>query len=231
MNNTNQNQSFEVDVLFLSKKLWNRKFLILFTAVIGASLALLGSVLFLPKQYTSTTRIYVVNQNKETNNLTTQELQAGTYLVNDYKEIITSVDVMNQVIADNNLNYTPQELNENVKVTIPTDTRVISISVEVPDNEEAANLANAIREVASEKIKDVTKVEDVTTLEVAEPAALPSSPNIKRNAALGFLAGMFITIAALLLKEVVDDRVKRPEDIEEVLGMTLLGVVPHTDNL
>lgn len=227
----NSNQTFEVDVLFLSKKLWNRKFLILLISIICASVAFLGSSLLLQKQYTSTTRIYVVNQNKESTNLTTQELQAGTYLVNDYKEIITSVDVMTRVVENNNLTYTPQELRSNLKVSIPTDTRVISISVEVPDNVEAAELANAIREVAADKIKEVTKVEDVTTLEAAIPATSPSSPNVKRNTFLGFVVGMFLTIAFLLLTEVVDDRVKRPEDIEEVLGMTLLGVVPHTDNL
>lgn len=55
--------------------------------------------------------------------------------------------------------------------------------------------------------------------------------NIKRNAALGALVGGFLAIVGILVLEVLDDRVRRPEDVEEVLGMTLLGVVPDIDKL
>ena len=85
--------------------------------------------------------------------------------------------------------------------------------------------------MAAEKIKAVTKVDDVTTLESATKASHPSSPNVKKNAAIGFLAGAFVAIVGILVAEVLDDRVRRPEDIEEVLGMTLLGVVPDADKL
>ncbi len=71
----------------------------------------------------------------------------------------------------------------------------------------------------------------MTTLEAAEVASKPSSPNIKRNAALGALVGGFLAIVGILVLEVLDDRVRRPEDVEEVLGMTLLGVVPDIDKL
>jgi len=50
--------------------------------------------------------------------------------------------------------------------------------------EEASRIANALREVAAEKIIKVTRVSDVTTLEEARPALTPSSPNIRRNTAL-----------------------------------------------
>ena len=71
----------------------------------------------------------------------------------------------------------------------------------------------------------------MTTLEAAEVASKPSSPNIKRNTALGALVGGFLAIVGILVLEVLDDRVRRPEDVEEVLGMTLLGVVPDIDKL
>ncbi|MGZ7234560.1 capsular biosynthesis protein CpsC, partial [Streptococcus pyogenes] len=80
--------------------------------------------------------------------------------------------------------------------------------------------------VAAEKIKVVTKVEDVTTIEEAKLPNSPSSPNIKRNVLLGAMIGGFIAMALVLLLEVLDDRVRRPEDIEEVLGLVLIGVVP-----
>ena len=42
---------------------------------------------------------------------------------------------------------------------------------------------------------------------------------------------MIGTSIIVLLRELLDTRVKRPEDIEDALQMTLLGVVPNLDKL
>ncbi len=158
-------------------------------------------------------------------------MQAGTYLANDYKEIITSNDVLSEVIKDEKLNMTEAELAKMISVNIPTDTRLISISVNAKTGQDAQTLANKVREVASEKIKNVTKVEDVTTLEEAKLPESPSSPNIKRNVLLGAVLGGFLAVVGVLVREILDDRVRRPEDVEDALGMTLLGIVPDKDKI
>ena len=228
--NTNDNASIEIDVLYLLRKLWSKKFFIIFVGLLVGTIALLGSVFFIKPKYTSTTRIYVVSRSSDTS-LTNQDLQAGSYLVNDYKGVITSSEVLSSVIDQEKLSMSTGELSKDIAVTIPTDTRVISISVTDTDAQRACDIANTVREVAAEKIKAVTKVDDVTTLESATKPSHPSSPNVKKNAAIGALAGVFLAVVGILVAEVLDDRVRRPEDIEEVLGMTLLGVVPDVDKL
>ena len=229
--NQDNTKSVEIDVLALLHKLWTKKLLILFTAFYFAVFSFLGTYFFIQPTYTSTTRIYVVNQATDNKNLSAQDLQAGTYLVNDYKEIITSNDVLSEVIKDEKLNLSEAELSKMVSVNIPTDTRLISISVKAKTGQDAQVLANKVREVASKKIKTVTKVEDVTTLEEAKLPSSPSSPNIKRNVLLGAILGGFVAIVAVLVREVLDDRIRRPEDVEDVLEMTLLGIVPDTDKI
>ena len=228
--NTNDNASIEIDVLYLLRKLWSKKFFIVFVGLLVGTIALLGSVFFIKPKYTSTTRIYVVSRSSDTS-LTNQDLQAGSYLVNDYKEVITSSEVLSSVIDQEKLSMSTGELSKDIAVTIPTDTRVISISVTDTDAQRACDIANTVREVAAEKIKAVTKVDDVTTLESATKPSHPSSPNVKKNAVIGALAGVFLAIVGILVAEVLDDRVRRPEDIEETLGMTLLGVIPDIDKL
>lgn len=229
--NQDNTKSVEIDVLALLHKLWTKKLLILFTAFYFAAFSFLGTYFFIQPTYTSTTRIYVVNQATDNKNLSAQDLQAGTYLVNDYKEIITSNDVLSEVVKDEKLNLSEAELSKMVSVNIPTDTRLISISVKAKTGQDAQVLANKVREVASKKIKTVTKVEDVTTLEEAKLPSSPSSPNIKRNVLLGAILGGFVAIVAVLVREVLDDRIRRPEDVEDVLEMTLLGIVPDTDKI
>ena len=136
-----------------------------------------------------------------------------------------------EVIKDEKLNLSEAELSKMVSVNIPTDTRLISISVNAKTGQDAQTLANKVREVASEKIKNVTKVEDVTTLEEAKLPESPSSPNIKLNVLLGAVLGGFLAVVGVLVREILDDRVRRPEDVEDALGMALLGIVPDTDKI
>ena len=226
------NQTVEIDVLSLVKTLWRRKFLIVVTAFVIAIIALGYSTFIIKPTYTSSTRIYVVNRQPGDNStLTNQDLQAGTYLVKDYKEIILSQDVLAKVIDDLKLNVQPSALAKKINVTVPTDTRIVSIAVSDGDAKEAARIANSLRQIAAEKIIAVTKVSDVTTLEEAEVPNSPSSPNIRRNTLIGFLAGGFLISVVILVVEVLDDRVKKPEDVEEALGITLLGVVPNMNKL
>lgn len=228
MNNQEANM-IEIDVLSLLRTIWRKKFLILLTAILTTGLAFAYSAFLATPQYDSTTRLYVVTQSSDNGaGITNQDLQAGSFLVKDYKEIILSQDVLKNVTTT--LGIT-DDIKEKITVNIPVDTRILSITVRDSDPNQAATIANTLRDEAAKKIIEVTKVSDVTTLEAALPAEKPSTPQTKRNLVLGFIVGAFLATALVLVLEVLDDRVKRPQDIEEGLGMTLLGLVPHADKL
>ncbi len=230
--NNQENQAVEIDVFAMLKTLWKRKFSIVLVALVFAIAAFGYSAFLAKKEYQSTSRIYVVSrQNQDNNALTNSDLQAGSYLVKDYREIILSQNVLSQAIEELKLDMTPVELSKKISVSVPTDTRILSITAKDGDPKEAARIANGLRNVAAEKIISVTKVSDVTTLDEAEVPQSPSSPNIKRNVLLGFIAGAGLMVVLMVVVEVLDDRVKRPEDVEELMGLTLLGIVPDIKKL
>ena len=230
--NNQENQAVEIDVFAMLKTLWKRKFSIVLVALVFAIAAFGYSAFLAKKEYQSTSRIYVVSrQNQDNNALTNSDLQAGSYLVKDYREIILSQNVLSQAIEELKLDMTPAELSKKISVSVPTDTRILSITDKDGDPKEAARIANGLRNVEAEKIISVTKVSDVTTLDEAEVPQSPSSPNIRRNVLLGFIAGAGLMVVLMVVVEVLDDRVKRPEDIEELMGLTLLGIVPDMKKL
>ena len=230
--NNQENQAVEIDVFAMLKTLWKRKFSIVLVALVFAIAAFGYSAFLAKKEYQSTSRIYVVSrQNQDNNALTNSDLQAGSYLVKDYREIILSQNVLSQAIEELKLDMTPAELSKKISVSVPTDTRILSITAKDGNPKEAARIANGLRNVAAEKIIAVTKVSDVTTLDEAEVPQSPSSPNIRRNVLLGFIAGAGLMVVLMVVVEVLDDRVKRPEDVEELMGFTLLGVVPDIKKL
>ena len=230
--NNQENQAVEIDVFAMLKTLWKRKFSIVLVALVFAIAAFGYSAFLAKKEYQSTSRIYVVSrQNQDNNALTNSDLQAGSYLVKDYREIILSQNVLSQAIEELKLDMTPAELSKKISVSVPTDTRILSITAKDGNPKEAARIANGLRNVAAEKIISVTKVSDVTTLDEAEVPQSPSSPNIRRNVLLGFIAGAGLMVVLMVVVEVLGDRVKRPEDVEELMGLTLLGVVPDIKKL
>ena len=227
-----EQNTMEIDVFQLLNTLWKRKLIIALVAIVTGAIAFAYSSFIIKPEYTSTTRIYVVNRNQgDKTGLTNQDLQAGSYLVKDYREIILSQDVLEKVVTDLKLNMSTKGLASKIQVTVPVDTRIVSISVKDKQPEEASRIANSLREVAAQKIINVTRVSDVTTLEEARPATSPSSPNIRRNTLIAFLGGLGMVVVVVLLVELLDVRVKRPEDIEDVMQIPLLGVIPNLDKL
>ena len=227
-----EQEKIEIDVLQLVKVLWKRKWIIVLAALVAGVVSFAYSSFVIKPQYTSTTRIYVVNRNQaDKPGLSNQDLQAGAYLVKDYREIILSQDVLEKVVTDQKLTMDAKTLGKKVSVNVPTDTRIVSISVRDVKPEEASRIANALREVAAQKIISITRVSDVTTLDEARPATSPSSPNIRRNTMMSVIVVTGLVILVVLLVELLDDRVKRPEDIEEVMQLSLLGVVPNLEKL
>ena len=218
----------QLDIMLLIKSIWEKKILILLVTFLFAAVSLAYSIFLVTPQYSSTTKVYVVNQKKDDKAITTQDVQLGSLLVKDYKEIILSNKVMEDVADKSGTGLTAKELAKKVSVDAPKDTRIISITVRDKDPQVASELANTVKEVSADQIKEVTKIEDVTTLEEAKAATSPSSPNIPKNGILATVLGFIIAVAGVVLFELLDDRIKRAEDIEDGMGLVLLGVVPDT---
>ena len=100
-----EQDKIEIDIIQMLKALWKRKLVTVIVAIVTGMTAFAYSSFVIKPEFTSTTRIYVVNRNQgDKPGLTNQDLQAGSYLVKDYREIILSQDVLAKVVADQNLN-------------------------------------------------------------------------------------------------------------------------------
>ena len=219
----------QLDIMLLLRRIWEKKVLIVLVTLLFTVASLAVSIFVITPQYSSTTKVYVVNQTKdEKKAITTQDVQLGSLLVKDYKEIILSNKVMEDAAEKSGTGLTAKELAKKVSVEAPKDTRIISITVQDKDPQVASDLANTVKEISADQIKEVTKIDDVTTLEEAKAATSPSSPNILKNGILATALGFILAVAGVVLFELLDDRVKRAEDIEEAMGLVLLGVVPDT---
>lgn len=221
----NENDVMEIDLVEVFFVLLHWFWLIVLCGILTGMVAFGVSKFLIPEEYQSTTTVFILNRQSE-NTVTYTDLQTGTQLTKDYAQLIRSRYVLESVIRDLDLDYTYNELASNVSVTTPSDTRMITITVTDYNPEQAQYIANAIRDVASVHIKNVTAIEAVNVVDVANLPIAPSAPSVMKWTLLGVLLGAFVCIAVIIIRYLMDDTIKSSEDIKNYLGLSTLALIP-----
>lgn len=71
---------------------------------------------------------------------------------------------------------------------------------------------------------------NIAVIDNAAPPVKPSSPILVNNVLIGLFAGLVLAALVVLIRFQFDDAVRVPEDVEEKLGMPLLGVIPKVQD-
>ena len=225
----NRDDVIEIDLVELLGVILHNLWIIIVSGVIVAAAALLVSYFIITPKYESVTKIYVISKtNADT--MTYSDLQAGSTLTKDYKELVKSRPVLEEVLAETGIDVELKELEEQITVEVPTDTRIVSITVEDKDPYEARTIADSVRIAASKHIREVMDTEAVNVVEEASLPIEKSSPSILKNTAIGYAVGLFLAIAIVIINYIMDDTIKTPDDVEKFLGVSVLGSIPYSEN-
>ncbi len=217
----------EIDLLELFYALRHRWWAILLALVIGAGAAGVYTKKLIAPHYQSTSMVYVLS--KETTLASLADLQIGSQLTKDYSVIIKSRPVLQEVIDKQNLDLTTDELGEMITIDNPKDTRILSITVEDIEPMRAKAIVDEVTKSASNYIGDIMEMVPPKVIEDGIVAVKPSSPSVKKNAAVGGLGLAVLVCGLICLKTVLDDTIKSEEDIEKYLGLSVLAVIPDTE--
>ena len=226
--NLQNNDEIEIDVLELFHVLLDKIWVIILAGAVAALAVVAATILFITPQYQSTTKMYVLSK-QDSNTLTSQDMQTSLSLTKDYAELIKSRTVTEGVITQLNLDMTHEQLLSKMTVDSATDTRILSISVRDADPYVACEIANAIRDVAANHIKNVMDIDAVNVVETAHIPENKISPSIKKNGLVGGVAGVAIAIAIILITYLSNDTIKTQEDVERYLGLSTLGTIPMSE--
>ncbi|MCR4697453.1 MAG: protein-tyrosine kinase [Lachnospiraceae bacterium] len=216
----------EIDLMEIAAYLHHWLWLILVVGLACGAAAFAVSAFVLKPIYVSTTKIYVLNRNSQSDNLTYADTQLSTLLTKDFKELITSRYVLETVINELELEESYEKLAKKITVSNTNDTRIIGINVEDYDPARAQYIANAVREVAAVHIQKVMDIEAVNVVDEANLPTIPSKPSKKKITAIGILVGMALVCGILVLRYYLDDSLNTSEDVEKYLGITTIAVIP-----
>ncbi|MDD5859794.1 MAG: Wzz/FepE/Etk N-terminal domain-containing protein [Eubacteriales bacterium] len=208
------------------RELWSGLPTIVLAAVIGGMIALLGTIFLITPTYKSTTSLYVMSNEEKSTSVNNTDLQAGTLLTKDYEEIIKSREVIEEALTSLDIDADYGTILKDLSVNTPDDTRVIYITVTYTDPYTAADIANAVRRAAIQRIQSII---DVKTVKVVSDANVPvrkESPSYSKAALVGAFAGALLAVIILVIMALANDTIRTGDDIEKYLHISLLGTIP-----
>ena len=178
--------------------------------------------------YQSNTTIVLVSEN-QTESYNSTELQMNKNLVSTYSEIIKSRKVLEQVIKNLNLSYSVGELSKNITVSAVTNTEIIRITVGDKEAEVATKIANEIAKVFSDEIQKIYKLNNVSIVDKAVDAVKPFNVNYIKDNVIYIAIGLVLSCGIIFIKFYFDTTIKTSEEIENKLGLTVMGIVPKVE--
>ena len=220
----NNEGEFEIDLIELLYRMLASWKLIAILALAGM-LAAFGITYFLVTPlYQAKSTIYVISRSDSVINMS--DLQIGTALTQDYIKVFDMWEVHEQVITNLGLPYSYTQMRKNLSVTNTSNTRMLDITVTSANPDEAAAIANEYAKVASDFIAETMSTDKPNIVSVALVPSNPVSPNMVRNVAIGFLAGVVLAAAIVTIRMLLDDKIKTAEDIRRYTGLVNLAIVP-----
>ena len=193
----------------------------IFAVIIGNTYTLLRRV----PMYKSNTTIALVSEHQN-EGYNTSELQLNKNLVSTYSEIIKSRKVLEPVLNNLNLDYSYGALKSNVSVSSVTNTEIIKIVVADKDPEVATKIADEIAKVFTEEIQKIYKINNVSIVDTAVADTKPYNVSFIKDNAIYIAIALVLSCGIIFICFYFDTTIKTSEDIENKLGLTVVGTVP-----
>jgi capsular polysaccharide biosynthesis protein len=151
-------------------------------------------------------------------------------LVKTYSQFAKSRTVAENVISKMNLDMKVETLQSMISVSPMGDTEFLTITVKSKDPKQAMQIANQIAKSLKEVSYNVKKADNVQMLDEAQLPNTPDSPKPLLNIAIAFFIGIMLSVGIVFLIEYLDNTVKSAEEIEKLIGLPVIGVIPNINN-
>lgn len=196
--------------------------------VLCAVVAAAVSWALLPNTYTASVSMYVLTKSSgESSSITNSDLSASQMLTNDVVSLVKS----DRVLADTAKSLKMDSLSDyEISVESATTTRVLTVSVTGESAQTVAIVANELAETTDSVAKEVMDVKSVNVIDRAAEPTSPSGPPRAMYTAVAFLAGLFLAVAIVVVLDMVNTRVRNAEEVEELLGVPVIGRIPVIKN-
>jgi len=216
------------ELLIMFRRRW--KYIVL-SALIGGLLVGAYTYFMVSPQYKATSKIYIVSaSNNSVVNLS--DLQIGTSLTADYKDLILSRPMLESTIQNLDLQgISVNALKKMLSVTSPSGTRIIWITATTTSPKLSKEIANEMARLAISWLPEIMESNAPNIVEEAVAPTARSSPSYKRNLLLGAVVGAALYCAICVVEVFMNDTIKTAEEMEHYFGIVPLTTIPEEKSI
>lgn len=198
--------------------------LIIIIPIIFAAIGAAVSIFLIKPLYESSTTLIVIQDKGAEEEISKSDVDLSKSLIYTYAEMAKSYTVLDNTATSLNLD----KLNKNsITVSPVKDTQILKVAVQNNDPVLARNIADTLVHEFTLEIQRITKTNNVAVVDYARLPQLPVKPNIIMNTAIAGILGGMVILLIVFLKEYLDNTVKTEKDIENLLGLSIIGAVPN----
>lgn len=223
----------EIDLKDILSLFWKNKLQIILIILLFIAIGVFYTLYCIIPEYSSSTSLVLSSSNSsktQMNAITATDITVNSKLVSTYSELIKSNKVVRKVIENLGISIEEEELKKNISVNSVKNTELIKITVTNEKPQVATKIANEIAKVFIDKVKDIYNIENVQIVDEAEVEYTPSNIHHKKTVVIFAGIGIIIAIMYVLLKNMLDNTVKTPEDIEGEYNIPVVAQIPFCDN-
>lgn len=224
----------EIDIKEILYFIFKKKFFVIVLTILGIVAGVLYTKFLITPMYSAVTTLVLAKPTTANNSydtsseaITQNDITLNSKLVATYSEIMKSRAVAEEVKNILGLDISEKSLMSNITVSAKNDTEMLKIQVLNEDPVISANVANTLSDVFKEKVKEIYNIENVTVIDVAIPSSGPNNVNYTKNAVLFGMVGFVVSCGILFVIFYFDTRVRSKSEIEELLGLETLAVIPE----
>lgn len=223
----NNRDYYTIDVAHIAKTILRRIWIVILAGLLAASVGLVLSAVIIEPEYSSTIKLYVNNISASGNsNISSSQIDAAQKLVNTYREVLHSKPTYEQILEKSEVPYNTEQLSKMIVSGSSNMTEVMYVTVTTHDPYEAATIANCIAEVLPLRISQVIDGASVQIVENATPNLNKVSPSITQYTVIGLLLGIVISVAALVVVALMDNKIHDEEYVIQTYDCPILAKIP-----
>ncbi len=224
----------ELDLKQLIVALLRKWWLIGLCALLAGVIFYFYTANFITPMYRASVSIYVNNGSNTTEGaseyISGTNLATSQRLVTTYVNIIKSNTVLRKVVEQSGLDLSVERVRGMMTASSVDDTEMFNIYVSSADPEQAAQVANAIAEVAPDEIAKILEGSSTKIIDYAEVPRYRYTPSFRTNTFLGCCVGGVLAVVYVVLRTILDKRIKSEEDLERLFDLPVLGIIPEFDS-
>ncbi|MBR0447809.1 MAG: hypothetical protein IIX28_05030 [Clostridia bacterium] len=222
---------YVVDLAHVVKVVWQRIWAVVMVSLITAVLGFMIAAFVIKPTYSASIMLYVNNSSFNVGDLgfsiSSSELTAAQSLAKTYTVLLKNRTTLERLITNTGVDYTWDEIYDMIESGPVNETEVMQVTVTCNNPYEAAKIANGIAAVLPQRI---TEVIEGASMEVVDSAIVDTekvAPSITLYTAVGFLVGMLLSVATLIIIALMDNTIHDEEYVIRTFGYPILGQVPN----